>query len=539
MEHCSVSKVVSDEISDCSSETISNLPYYGSLDSINQKHRQLSHLQDLETIPQGRHLGLFSIIVLFVSRMLGSGIFSISSGIYQDCGRSVGIFFLAWFIAALFATGGMYMYLEIGSIIPRSGGTKVFLEFIYQKPKLLATVAFLIYSIITGFTTTNILIFSEYFLISIGLNPSYSQIRVFGLLFLFLVAGIHSFSLKVGIQIQNVLGGMKIGLLFIMIFAGVWIIFFPSTVNHIENHLHWNDILLVRSEVTAASFASAIIKALFTLAGWNTVHTVSNEIDDPIKIFKIAGPVSLGLICISYFMVNVSYLLVIPDKEFAKSGYLSGSILFEKIFGYYIGRKLLTFSIALCAAGNVFVVLYQISRNNQEVFREGYLPFSRFMASNWPLGAPFRSLLLSVLFTTIIFIFLPDGDIISYIISYEGYGANIATLLVAIGFFIIRYKYPEIHTPIRGSKLGTSLVIVVSIYLIISPFTGRISPNPNGLQDWPSYAVLSTFSIGLCIAYWYFKFALLPWILNYKLVQVESTLSDGLVVKSWKKIYGQ
>ena len=37
-------------------------------------------LQDLEDVPQGRHLGLFSTIVLFVARMVGSGIFATSSG---------------------------------------------------------------------------------------------------------------------------------------------------------------------------------------------------------------------------------------------------------------------------------------------------------------------------------------------------------------------------------------------------------------------------------------------------------------------------
>ena len=53
---------------------------------------RISYLQDLEDLPQGRHLGLFSTVILFVSRILGSGIFSITSGIYQDCGQSVALF---------------------------------------------------------------------------------------------------------------------------------------------------------------------------------------------------------------------------------------------------------------------------------------------------------------------------------------------------------------------------------------------------------------------------------------------------------------
>ena len=87
--------------------------------SIEDQNGRVSYLQDLEDLPQGRHLGLFSTIVLFVSRILGSGIFSITSGIYQDCGQSVFLFFSAWFVAGV-ASFGDYMFFRNGII----GSTK-------------------------------------------------------------------------------------------------------------------------------------------------------------------------------------------------------------------------------------------------------------------------------------------------------------------------------------------------------------------------------------------------------------------------------
>ena len=145
-------------------------------------NRRYSYLQDLEDLPQGRHLGLFSTIVLFVSRILGSGIFSITSGIYQDCGQSVFLFFSAWFVAGV-ASLGDYMFLEMGSLVPRSGGAKVFLEFIYPYPKLLATVAFLVYSILVGFTISNVLVFGEYVVHAFGIEGSDFKTRTVGLIF--------------------------------------------------------------------------------------------------------------------------------------------------------------------------------------------------------------------------------------------------------------------------------------------------------------------------------------------------------------------
>lgn len=75
------------------------------------------------------------------------------------------------------------MFLEMGSLVPRSGGAKVFLEFIYTKPTLLATVAFSIYLVMFGFTISNVLVFGEYFIHALGITITPWRIRVTGLLF--------------------------------------------------------------------------------------------------------------------------------------------------------------------------------------------------------------------------------------------------------------------------------------------------------------------------------------------------------------------
>ncbi|KAK6459278.1 very low affinity methionine permease [Scheffersomyces xylosifermentans] len=502
-----------------------------------QINGQVSYLQDLEDLPQGRHLGLFSTIVLFVSRILGSGIFSIASGMYEDCGRSVFLFFLSWVLAAILSFSGLYVYLELGSIVPRSGGAKVFLEFIYESPKLLATVAFSVYSVMFGFTLSNILVFGEYVLHAIGVEVTDFRTRLVGLLFLYFAAGVHGVSVHHGVRIQNILGALKLGLIVVMFATGVYVTFFPESITGIESNLHWEDVFTVKTKASSSTFASSVIKASFAFSGWNSVHTVTSEIKDPVRTLKIAGPTSLGIMAVTYLLTNLAYLVVIPGEELANSGTLVGSLLFEKVFGYRVGKQFLTFSVALCAGGNVFVVIYTISRVSQEVFREGYLPFSRFMSSNWPFGAPMRTLLLSITLSTSIIVFAPHGDIYNYIIALEGYPNQLAIGLTALGIFIIRKRYPEVKAPIRSSLVGTVLVIIICSYLLISPFTSLTSPNPKGLEHWPSYAVVAVFCILLCIAFWYFKFRFFPSVFKYELVPEEYELDDGLVVKRWVKVY--
>jgi len=124
-----------------------------------------SHLEDDDNheVPQGRHLGLFSTTIIFISRIIGSGIFS-SSAIFVNCGGNPFIYFIVWSIATFFAIFGLYLYLEFGCLIPKNGGTKNFLERSFDKPKNMTSVIFGIFSVLTGFITTSAIVFARYML---------------------------------------------------------------------------------------------------------------------------------------------------------------------------------------------------------------------------------------------------------------------------------------------------------------------------------------------------------------------------------------
>lgn len=495
----------------------------------------VTYLANLEDAPQGRHLGVFSTLVLFVSRILGSGFLGVSSGLYEDCGRSPFYFFLAWLVAATLAFAGLYVFLELGSLLPRSGGTKVFIEFIYDKPYMFSSVVFLIYSIVFGFTLLNILVFGEYFLHAVGITPTEFRTRLTGIVFLYSTALIHGLSVNHGVKVQNFIGILKLGLAATMVLTGIYSLL-PSSITHLESNLHWKDFFAVKTSITSSSFSSAVIRASFAYGGWNSVHSVANEIKDPVRTFKIAGPLSLLIITVTYIFTNIAYLIVLSDAEVAGSGKLIGSVLFQKVFGDAIGKTLLTLSAAVCAGGNVFVVLYTISRVSQEVFREGYFPFSQFMASNWPGDGPFPTLILSCTLTTLIVVLAPGKDIYDYIVALESYPNNIFIALVTVGVFIIRRRHPDVKAPIRTSVLSSALVLLITCYLIISPLVSKNSPNPRGLESWPAYPLVSIGVMIFCILYWSIMFKILPAIFGYYLVPEEIEQKDGLVVKEWVKV---
>ncbi|TFY75430.1 hypothetical protein EWM64_g8582 [Hericium alpestre] len=101
----------------------------------------------------GRHLGVFSCTLLIVGRIIGTGIFSTPSSILGSVG-SVGASLMLWVLGFVLSFCGLFVWLEYGTMIPKSGGEKVYLEAVYTKPKYFATVIFAANAILLGFTAS-------------------------------------------------------------------------------------------------------------------------------------------------------------------------------------------------------------------------------------------------------------------------------------------------------------------------------------------------------------------------------------------------
>lgn len=517
---------------------------YGSFSSMDLELDKAGILVDAYTeVPQGRHLGIFSTMVLFVSRIVGSGIFATPSSIYVNCGGNTLIYFGVWLLAAFLSFAGLFLFLEFGSWLPRSGGRKNFLEQTYTKPKLMMSVTFACYTVLTGFTMSNAIVFGKYFLCAIGFS-SISQdnesnvSKYISIAIVIIGVIIHGTSVKYGIRVQNFLGGMKFILIALMCLIGLYSLIFYETPSDDTQIITRAPIYSFQDEATVSisSLASAFIGAFFCFTGWDSVHAVASEIKNPARTLKIAGPASLFVCFFCYTMMNLAYVRTLSYEEIKEAGPLVGSVLFTKLFGPSFGGRLLSLSVALSTASNILVVLYGISRMNQEVFREGYLPFSIPLASNWPWSSPLPSLLvcgsLSVTWLTV----LPAGGAsFDYLVSMEGYGNQFFLLLVAIGIFIYRRKRVGEVPATKAPSIGVIALIVVSTYLIVAPFVGP--QTYNRISILPPYQVTALSLVGVCFLFWLVKFFLLPKVMKYELEPRAFALDDGLMVTEWTKNY--
>ena len=92
-----------------------------------------------------------------IGRIIGTGIFSTPSSILSSV-HSVGASLMLWVLGFVLSFCGLFVWLEFGTMYPRSGGEKVYLEAVYKKPKFLATVIFAMNAILLGFTASGCIV---------------------------------------------------------------------------------------------------------------------------------------------------------------------------------------------------------------------------------------------------------------------------------------------------------------------------------------------------------------------------------------------
>ncbi|KAH8667948.1 putative methionine permease [Tricladium varicosporioides] len=482
-----------------------------------------------ETSTLGRNLTWTGSYILIISRVIGSGIFATPGSITSSVG-SIGLSLLLWIIGAILAACSLAISLEYGCMLPRSGGDKVYLEFTYQHPRFLASTLVAAQAVLLGFTASNCIIFGRYVLFGIGWEAEEWAQKGLAVGLLTVITVVHGVSVSIGIKIQNFLGWIKVFLIVCMAASGIYVVLFRPETSQGETPgfevFTWEE--LWRDSVWSWGVVStALFKVFYSYAGLSNVNNVLNEVKDPVRTLKTVGPVALFTACSLYLLVNIAYFMVIPISEIKESGELIAALFFERVFGTGFGRTVLPFAIAISAVGNVMVVTFALARVNQEIARQGFLPYSSLLSSSRPFNSPLGGLIVHYIPSILVISLPPLGDVYAFILDVEGYPGQFAALATAIGLLLLRKRRPELKRPFKAWLPAVWLRILVCVALILAPF----SKPENGRGDvsfWhATYAVVGIALIFFAVLYWYVWFILLPRWRDYHIEEEVTVLEDG------------
>lgn len=106
---------------------------------------------------------------------------------------------------------------------------------------------------------------------------------------------------------------------------------------------------------------------------------------------------------------------------------------------------------------------------NQEVARQGFLPFSHVFASSRPFGSPMGGLVVHYIPSLLVIALPPSASVYSFIAEVEVYAGQFFGLATAAGLVILRYKKPELYRPFKAWLPAVWLRIAMSLCLIVAP----------------------------------------------------------------------
>jgi amino acid transporter len=383
-----------------------------------------------------RDLGLLQATALAITDMIGIGPFITIPLFLGTMGGPQAM--LGWFIGAALAFCDGLVWAELGAAMPKAGGSYHYLRAAYGPAGAGRWFSFLIVWQIMFSAPLSVasgsIGFANYchFLLP-GLSPMGVRILASAVPLLLVVLLYRRIG-ALGKLSVVLLGGVLLGCLWIVASGlphlnATRLFDFPPDAFRM-NWLFW------------AGLGHATLYALYDYFGYYNVCYLGEEIRRPERVIPRAILFSIATVAAIYIMMSASILSVVPWREARNSSFIASTFI-ERLQGP-AAANLMTLLMLWIAFSSVFSLLLGYSRIPYAAAADGN--FFRVFARLHPKGEfPHISLVtLGAIASVFSFGHLPD--VIGSLVATR---VLIQYLPQAIGFFILRFREPDLKRPFR------------------------------------------------------------------------------------------
>ena len=450
-----------------------------------------------------RGLGLVAAVSIVIGHIIGQGVF-LKSRIMTCNVETPGLVMLAWVMTGLLTLAGALTITELATLMPRSGGSYVYLRETYGPhsgflngwkdlvigPAGIAAgaVGFAIFLNVAAGGAFSGEIFSFNVL---GTRLSVGSAQAASVTILSAIMFANCAAVSVGGWIATALTFFKISLVAAI---GLAVLIFSEP--------NWSNFAMSGAGGTCegvaasargggAGFAAAMLGAFSAYSGWQALSYMGGEVKDPSRNMPLAiigGAVSVMVL---YLFVNAAYFLILTPEEIA-SVPLSSSVataVVEKFYGP-LSSRIMAATILVSIVGFMQISSMKIARSVFAMSRDGLLLR--------PLGevsprtrVPSRVVVIqSVWAMTLVFFGSYDT-----LVDYQNFIESIFFGMMAAAVFVLRRKRPNAERPYR--TLGYPVVPALFLLVMAWIFISTLISNP--LRSLTGIGLLA---LGLPI-YWY------------------------------------
>jgi amino acid transporter len=407
---------------------------------------------------------------------------------------------------------------------------------------MLATCMFMSYVVLLGFSTPNAMVLGKYVLLALGIKENTWNARFLAVYSVTGICWLHATHPKLGLRLVNLLSAVNMIIFAIVIVSGVagglmqvgidrevlmpWMEAPFSSMSPRSTAQRNFDNIWADTSAQPYDFATALLKVIYCFRGYNTVNQVLSDVKNPVRTLKIAAPIALSLVSVTYLLLNIAFFLVVDKDEFHNAGETVAAIFFQKVFGSTVGTHVLPLFVVFSAAGSITATSYAQARVNETLAKDGLLPWSSFWTTKPPPilltevnaesrpsyskpsapapSTPSKGLLLHWLVSTLAIVCPPPGPIYNFLVNLGGYPVSIISVAVSTGLLYLQTSSSEQWTsPVRAPRWMVVIFAVFNCLLCIIPLLrpGDGHKDEDGFA-WFAYPVTGLGILGLGAVWW-------------------------------------
>jgi APA family basic amino acid/polyamine antiporter len=414
-----------------------------------------------------RELGPWAAASIVVGTVIGSGIFLVPRAMVQRVGTPAMVFGI-WVFGGMLSLAGALTYSELAAALPEAGGEYAYLReaygpmwgFLYSWTQMWVAKSGSIATLATGFFyyLTNFFPGMDrvFYTIGLPLGPGGGPLelrygQLFAMALILALAGLNYFGVKLGGEVQVVVTGVKVALIFFIIVAGLGF-----------GQAH-SPAAAVAVPLTSAGFFAALVAALWAYDGWNNVSMVASEVRDPQRNLPRALVWGTGAVIGIYLLANAAYFHVLSAPEVGSSPRVASEMM-RRILGQPGAA-----AVSIAAMISIFAALNGSiltgSRVPYAAARDG-LFFRAIGRVNVNYHTPAVSILALSGWAALLVLSGRYEQLFTYVIfaSWILYGMTAGAVIV------LRWKRPDLARPYRtwGYPWVPAVFVVVALGLVLS-----------------------------------------------------------------------
>jgi APA family basic amino acid/polyamine antiporter len=424
-------------------------------------------------------LGLFTITMIVIGGVIGSGIFR-KPGIMAAQVGSPELLLGVWLLAGVITLFGALTNAEVAAMIPETGGQYIYYDRMYG-PFVAYLYGWSVFAVIqTGSIAAVSYVFAECaaqffplpelrsaaadFRIHLPFIGDVTPLREFGekslaAALVCLLTTVNYIGVKFGGAVQNIFTVAKVTAMLLLALAA----FLLPNVGNIANLTADSPLIRPQGLALIAAIVAAMQGAFWAYDGWNKLTYIAGEMKDPQR--NLPRGLILGMLFVTaiYMLMTLAYVYVLPIDAMAKTKLVAADVA-EKCFAG--GGRWIAVAVMISTLGAANATILATARVYFAMARRNVFP--QVLARAHPrFHTPGASLVVQGIWTVLL-LFSGTFDMLTdtlIFVSWIFYAAS------AYGLFVLRRKEPATPRPYKvpGYPIVPWLFILfATLYLVFT-----------------------------------------------------------------------